>query len=194
MVEDNNTKMQVSGKALAPMPKFIQKKFGKEGLNNWMDAISAEAHQVFFFPIKLNDWFPLRETLIEPCANIAQLFYNWDLKSASWELGRFSADYSLKNVSKLFIKLGNTQTLINKASEFLSSYYQPSEIKVIESTDKSGKFRINKFPEIDKAIEYRIAGWVQRTLEINGCKNINIDITKSLTNFHPFSEFHITWE
>ena len=194
MTEDNNIKMQVSGKALAPMPKFVQKKFGKEGLQRWLDAISAEAHQVFLFPIKPTDWFPLRETIIEPSANIAQLFYNWDLKAAAWDLGRFSADYGINNVSKLFIKLGNTQLLLNKAPEFLSSYYVPSDIQIVESAENGGKFRIIKFPEIDKTIEYRIAGWVQRALEINGCKNVNIDISKSLTNLNPYSEFVVTWE
>jgi hypothetical protein len=192
--EEKNAKMQVSGKALVPMPKFVTKKFGKEGLDRWLEAISVEAHRVFIFPIKQAEWYPLQDTLVKPTANIAQLFYNWDLKAAAWELGRFSANSSLKNVYKLFVKLGSTESFFNKAREFLTSYYRPSSIEIVEVKNNSGIFRITEFPEIDKAVEYRIAGWVQRALEINGCKNVTIEIPKSLTNFKPFSEFRVSWE
>lgn len=194
MEEEKNLKMEVRGNALTPMPKFINKNFGKEGMARWLEAISVEAHRIFIFPIKPADWFPLHETLIKPTANIAQLFYNWDLKAAAWELGRFSADSNLKNVYKLFVKLGPAESFLNKISEFLYSYFRPSAVEIVEIKDKSGIFRITEFPEMDKAVEYRIAGWVQRGLEINGCKNVIIEIPKSLTNFKPYSEFHVSWE
>jgi hypothetical protein len=31
-------------------------------------------------------------------------------------------------------------------------------------------------------------------LEINGRKNITVEIPKSLTNFKPYSEFRVSWE
>jgi len=192
--EKENSKMLVSGKALIPMPKFVTKNFGKQGLERWLEAISVEAHRVFIFPIKQAEWYPLLDTMIKPTANIAQLFYNWDLKTAAWELGRFSADCGLTNVYKLFVKLGPTEFFFNKATEFLTAYYRPSAIKVVEVKDSSGIFRITEFPEMDKAVEYRIAGWVQRALEINGRKNVTVEIPKSLTNFKPFSEFRVNWE
>jgi hypothetical protein len=191
---EKNAKMQVSGKALIPMPKFVTKNFGKQGLERWLDAISVEAHRVFIFPIKPAEWFPLQDTLVKPTANIAQLFYNWDLKTAAWDLGRFSANSGLKNVYKLFVKLGPTEFFFNKATEFLTSEYRPSAIKIIEVKNNSGIFRITEFPEMDKAVEYRIAGWVQRALEINGRKNVTVEIPKSLTNFKSHSEFHVSWE
>jgi len=192
--EEKNSKMQVSGKALIPMPKFVTKNFGKEGLKSWLEAISVEAHRVFIFPIKQTGWYPLHDTLTKPTANIAQLFYNWDLKAAAWELGRFSADCGLKNVYKLFVKLGPTEFFFNKSTEFLSSYYRPSAINIVEVTENSGIFRITEFPEMDKAVEYRIAGWVQRALEINGRKNVTVEIPKSLTDFKHYSEFRVSWE
>jgi hypothetical protein len=194
MVEENKINMQVSGKVLIQMPKFITKHFGKEGLDRWLEAISVEAHRVFIFSIKTSDWFPMQETLIKPLANIAQLFYNWDIKAAAWDLGRFSADASLKNVYKIFIKLGSTQLFFNKSSEFLTSSYRPCSVEIVDIKDNGGIFRITEFPEMDKAIEYRISGWVQRALEINGRKDIKIEIPKSITDFKPYSEFHVSWK
>lgn len=195
MIEvEKNATMQVSGKALIPMPKFITKNFGKEGLERWLEAISVEAHRVFIFPIKPAEWYPLQDTLVKPTANIAQLFYNWDLKTAAWDLGRFCANSGLKNVYLLFVKLRPFELFFNKASEFLTSYYQPCSIEIVEVKNSSGIFRITEFPEMDKAVEYCISGWVQRALEINGRKNVTIEIPKSLTNFKPYSEFRVSWE
>lgn len=190
----NNVKMEVRGKAIASLPKFVQKNFGQEGYEKFLDAITAEAHSVFILPIKLNEWYPLKETLIQPCANIAQLFYSWDLQKAAWELGRFSADFGIKNVYKLAIKIGSTDFFLNKASEFMGSYYRPATITIGEINDNYADFRITEFPEIDKTVEYRIGGWMQRTMEINGCKSVNVDITKSLTEGNSCTELRITWQ
>ncbi len=192
--ENNSVKMEVSGKAIASIPKFVQKRFGKEGYKKWLDAISAEAHNIYILPIELDQWYPLKETIIEPCANIAQLFYKWDLKQAAWELGRFSSDFGIKTVYKLFIKVGSTHFFLNKAGEFMSTYYRPAAIQAMDLSESSGKLRITEFPEMDKTIEYRIAGWTERTMEINGCKNVKIEITKSMTSKSPYTEFLITWE
>jgi hypothetical protein len=195
MVEEaKKEKMEVRGKAIASIPKFVIKKFGKEGYEKFLDAISADAHSVFILPIKLNDWYPLQETLIQPCANIAQLFYKWDLEKASWELGRFSADFGIKTIHKLAIKMGSTEFFLNKASEFMSSYYRPATIGVGEIKNGYAELHITEFPEMDKTVEYRIAGWTQRTMEINGCKKVKVEITKSLCDLKSFTEMQITWK
>jgi hypothetical protein len=33
----------------------------------------------------------------------------------------------------------------------------------------------------EKVIEYRIGGWIEKALEISGNKDINVEITKSMT-------------
>ncbi|MCU0287042.1 MAG: hypothetical protein MUF15_11680, partial [Acidobacteria bacterium] len=70
----------------------------------------------------------------------------------------------------------------------------PSTIETAESKDGLAIVHITKFPEIDKTIEYRIGGWMERALEINGCKNVKVNITKSLTSFEPYTEYKITWD
>ena len=121
------------------------------------------------------------------------MFFDWNLKTAAWELGRFSADFGLKYL-KLIVRIGSPNSLLNKASEIISSYYNPSKIEIVKTVDSKVIFRISNFPEMDKAVEYRIAGWIERALEINGCKNVKIGIPKSITNFQPYSEFRVSWE
>ena len=54
--------------------------------------------------------------------------------------------------------------------------------------------RISHFPELDKTTEFRICGWIERSLEISGSKNVKVEITKSLTNFQPVSEYELRWD
>lgn len=184
---------EVRGRAIKSIQTGVKKKFGQEGFDRWLDAISFEAYSVYSGPININDWFPLKTMLIEPMANIAHLFYKWDLKEAAWDLGRFSADFGLKGPARLFFKIGSTKFLIHKAAEIMSHYYRPSEMGVTEYKDGFVLTRITKFPDIDKTTEYRIAGWMERALEINGNKNVEVEITKSLANFEPYTEFKATW-
>lgn len=186
--------MEVKGSVIASMPSFIENKFGKEGLKKWMDHISEEARNVFSGKIEIEHWYPLAVTLTEPMANIAHLFYEWNLKNASWELGRFSADFSVTSMKKLLFKLGSTKFFLNKAAEFMDGYYRPAKIVAISVEDGEGIFHITKFDEIENTVEFRIAGWIERVLEIAGNKNISVEVTQSLKEFKPYTEFLVRWE
>ena len=185
--------MLVRGKAIVIIPVFIKKKFGEEGLIYWLSKITPEARLVYDSKIDENNWFPLKTILIEPTANIAHLFYNWDLTTAAWELGRFSADNRFSGIAKLLVKFPTPNYFINKGVEYLPDYYKPCELKIVENSDGFSVLRITYFPEMDKTTEYRIGGWMARGLEMNGCKNLRVDITKSLTSFNAYTEYQITW-
>lgn len=187
-------KMEVKGSVIASIPKFVEKKFGREELAKWMTYISNDAGKIFSAKIDLDKWYPLKISLIEPMANIAQVFYKWDLKAASWELGRFSADYSVSNLKKLFFKFGSTKFFLKKAGEFMTDYYRPANILPISVEDGKAVFHITKFDDIEKTVEYRIAGWIERVLEIAKNKNISVEVTKSLKDFNPYTEFLVKWE
>jgi hypothetical protein len=185
---------EVKGVIIASTPKLILDKFGQYGLKKWLELISPAARRIYTSEINHEAWFPLKELLVEPMANIAQLFYDWDLKKAAWDFGRMSAEVRFHGVFKLLVKIPKTTSLIEKAGEYLASYYRPCAISVPMSDDKFCLVRISHFPDLDKTTEFRICGWMERALEISGCKNVKVEITKSLTNFQPVSEYELRWE
>jgi len=185
---------EVKGVIIHSIPKSILDKFGQYGLKRWLELISPHARRVYSSKVDQNAWFPLKETLIEPMANIAQLFYDWDLKAASWEFGRLSADVRFHGILKILVKIPSPNSLVNKAGEYFPSYYRPCTITVPVSEPKFCVVRITHFPEMDKTTEYRICGWIERSLEITGCKGVKVDIVKSLTNFQPVSEYELRWK
>jgi len=184
--------MEVKGTAINSIPEFIVKKFGKEGFNQWLAAINEKARKVYEGHILAGNWYPMKEIMLEPTKIMCELFYHGDLKGAR-EGGRYSAELGLKGVYRLFVKLGSPEFLIRRASTIFTSYYHPSEMKVVAEEDKKAVMHITKFSEASSLVENRIAGWMERALEISGCKNVKILITQSLAKGGPYTEMIATW-
>ena len=189
----NDSMMKVSGEAMLSIPIFVIKKFGRKAYNQWLDSISPEARKVYSNPISKSDWYPLKKMMIEPTKKICELFYNNSLRGG-WDCGRYSAEYGLKGIYKILVKLRSPQVLIKKGSSILSNYYKPSDVEVLEQTKSHVIVRILKFPEITPCLEYRMAGWMERAVEISGCNHVSVDITKSLTKDDPYTEFNVRWK
>jgi hypothetical protein len=185
---------EVKGVIIHSIPKSIMDKFGQYALKRWLELISPYARSLYSSNVDQEAWFPLQEALVKPMANIAQLFYDWDLKAAAWEFGRLSAEVRFHGVLKLLVKIPSPNSLINRAGEFMSSYYRPCTISVPVSEPKFCLVRISRFPELEKTTEFRICGWMQRALEIAGCKSVTVEIIKSLANFQPVSEYELRWK
>ena len=131
--------------------------------------------------------------MVDPSQKACELFFNGS-KRGAWGCGRYSAEYGLKGLYKVLVKLSSPQILIKKAGPIINSYYKPSSIEVADYGNNFVILHITEFPEMDKMIEYRMAGWMERALEICGCKHISIKINKSLTENDPYTEYLITWK
>ncbi len=184
--------MEVKGTAVASIPKFIEDKFGVEGFNKWLSTISAEANNVYSKNILASKWYPLKEILVEPTQQLCNVFYGGDMKGA-WDAGRFSASYGLTGILKIFVRMGSPSFIVSRATSILPNYYQPSEIVVTETNSSGCTVQISKFPELTNIIEHRIGGWIERALEIQGCKSVSVVITKSVTKNDSVCEYKITW-
>lgn len=184
--------MYVKGAALAAIPIFIRQKFGENGYIQWIGELKPGAQEVYREGIVEKKWYPLNETLNEPLQRMCDMFYNGSLHGAV-ESGKFSADQGLKGLLKLFVRIGSPSFIVSQAGNILPTYYNPCEMRTIKNSSKSATVQATKFPEMNELIEARIAGWIQRALEMHGCKNVNIEITKSLTSGAEYTEYLINW-
>ncbi|MBT4484539.1 MAG: hypothetical protein HOC71_12780 [Candidatus Latescibacteria bacterium] len=185
--------MEVKGEAVLSIPIFILKKLGSKEYNRWLSSLSPEAKKVYSKPINKSDWFPIKDIMIEPTKKCCELFFN-NSKRGAWKCGRYSAEYGLKGIYKVLVKLATPQILIKKASSIITSYYKPSDVEVPESGKNYAIVRITDFADMDKTIEYRIGGWMERATEICGCRNVTVTINSSLTENDPYTEYKVSWK
>lgn len=185
--------MEVKGSAVIVLPMFIKSNLGTKNYNLWLESLSKEARKVYESKILITSWFPLRAIFTEPTRKMCDLFYKKDPRGA-WEVGRFSADYALKEFYKVFIRVATPRALTKRASQIFSTYYRPSSMKTEDVSKNKTILKITKFPEMELIVEMRILGWIEKTLEICGYRNIDFNIVKSLCRGDPVSEIEISWE
>lgn len=184
--------MEVKGTAVKSIPEFVRAKH-PERYNEWIQSLPEGPKKIMAGAIITSNWYPLKDGLSIPVGSVGQMFYGSPTKGA-WIMGRYSAETALTGIYKLYVQIGSAKHIIERANRVFAAYFQPSEIVSADSTKTSFVFRITKFDQIDEVVEHNIAGWMERALEISGCKNVQVTIPKSLSKGFPYSEFYLKWE
>jgi hypothetical protein len=66
-------------------------------------------------------------------------------------------------------------------------------MKVAEKGEEYVVLHITQFEEPDELVENRIAGWMERAMEIHGVEQLTVNITQSLTKGDPVTEIQVRW-
>jgi len=183
--------MEIKGPAVKSIPEFVKKNYNAR-YNEWLNSLSPESRKIMANPVYSTGWYPVKEAAVEPTEKIGLLFFKSKIEAA-WESGKYSAESTLKGVYRIFIKASSPQYIISRASKVFTTYYRPCNMEVIESTDKSVLVHITEFGEPNPIVEYRIGGWMEKALELSGCKEVKVFIRKSLTKGDPVTEYSIRW-
>ncbi len=179
--------------SLIPTTKFVQDQFGDEGHERWLQALTPQTRDLIAGGILASKWYPLDEAFVKPTLKVCELFFNGRLQAAR-QLGRFSADYALRGVYRFFVKIGSPGWMVKKATRILPSYYRPAQGELLEASSEMARFRICKLVEKTGIAELRIAGWLERGLEVSGAKSRTVKILKSQRKGDPFPEFEVQWK
>jgi len=184
--------MEAKGTAVATLAKFVRTRFGDEAHGRWLEGLSPAARAIHGGAVMPSLWYPLGPALVEPTEHACRLFFGGDPKGA-WECGRFSAEDGLKGAYKIFLVVGSPAFIIKKASNLMAQLYRPSEIAVVGQDARSVTLNVTRFPEPHVILDNRIGGWMERALEISGCKGVQVQIPRSLAAGDPVTEFIIRW-
>ena len=182
--------MEVKGTAVKSIPDFVRAKHANR-YDDWFKSLSPQAAAIINSPMS-SSWYPITEAMVEPMQKISSMFYGGKEDFAT-EIGSFSSESSLQGVYKLFVKLGSPGFIIGKGSQIMATYYKDSVIKVTNEQSHSVTLEITKFPGMHRLIELRISGWVTRSLEICGRKNVQLQTLKSIAKGNDCTEFSIKW-
>jgi hypothetical protein len=182
--------MEVKGSAVISMRDYVAHSFSSR-YQEWSNSLSIESQRIVSGVLS-SSWYPLQPAIVEPTRKICDLFHNGNDKGA-WQLGRFSAEDALKGIYAMFFKLGSPGFIVSQGSRILSRYYHPCETKVTENTARRAVVQIVQFDEPNHLVEMRIAGWMERAIELNG-KNASASINRSMAKGDTITEFCVEWE
>lgn len=184
--------MQIKGTAVKSISDYVRKQYPTR-YNEWLTSLPLTSYKLLKDGVNVAEWYPMHEAAIIPTSKVGELFFH-DTKKGAWECGRYSADIALTGVYKLYVKFSSPGHIIDRASRVFAAYYQPCELVAANFKPKSVEIIIKKMTQPHAVIEHRIGGWMERALEISGCKGIKIEIPKSLTTGSMETVFSISWE
>lgn len=184
--------MEVKGTSVRSVVEFIDKNFPAKK-QEWLNSLSPDSKKLMGGLLFTNNWYPLNIGLAEPMKAISKICFNGDETKTARTMGKYSADVALSGVYKFFVQFGSPKFIIERGSRIFTTYFQPSEMIVLNVQKNSMLVHVTKFSESEHIIEENIAGWMERALEISGCKNVKVLITKSLSRGNNVTEFSFNW-
>ncbi len=80
-----------------------------------------------------------------------------------------------------------------RAGMIFQTYNRPGSMRVRESDTNRAVLETAHYAEMDEIIESRIAGWIERTVEISGNHAVNVKYAKSLLRYDGDTGFTVIW-
>mgnify|MGYP000630991585 CR=1 FL=1 len=185
--------MQIKGTGLKTTRDFVKAKFPSR-YDEWLNSLPDSSKGYYLSVIDSARWYPMKEGYLVPVEKIVKIVYNGNHKMAGDALGEYSATVALTGVYKVFLFVATPNFLMSNASKMMSTFYSPSEIKISSKANKSVTLQITSFEDINATLEYRIASWCRKALELINCKNPEYRITKALSRNEPFTEIVFRWD
>lgn len=182
--------MEVRGSVVSNINAFV-KEIHNDGYDQWINNLS-ENSQNLMKRTTSSKWYPIEDGILEPTKIMCDQFYN-SPKEGAWKSGRFSAEVGLTGLYKVFVVISTPTFLIKRASRVLATFYNPTEVSVVDSSDHSMLVHFTKLPTQNEYLEYRIAGWMEKALEICGCKDLSVRTTQSIAKGDELFEVQISW-
>jgi hypothetical protein len=184
--------MEIKGTAILAIRDFVKDNY-KEKFNDWINVLPDDSKLIYTSAIDSSRWYPLESGGVIPTKKTAELFYQSDYKKGAIEAGKFSAERALTGIYKIFVKAATPSYIIQRASRIFATYYQPCKMEVIENVDGHVIVQISDMTHSDIVIEYRIAGWIKKALEISGAEDVTIEFPKSIAKGDPITLIDINW-
>jgi hypothetical protein len=184
--------MEVKGTALKTTRDFIKTQFPDQ-YDKWLESLTPDSRKIYSSTLDATAWYPFREGYLIPVNKIIELCYDEDFKTGGDKLGSYSAETALKGFYKVFLLIASPQFLMQRASKIFTTFYNPSHVEAEITGPYSAILRVIQFEDIDEAVEYRIAGWIKKALELANCREAGYEITKSMARGDEVTEIHFSW-
>jgi hypothetical protein len=161
---------QVKGTALVSTIRFLAERFGDAAVGRILARLSAEDRTVLDQELLVSAWYPLPTMLRLMRAAVDELgAQEPDLIK---KMGRKSADYGISTVYRVFIRLGSPQFVVTRAARVFASYYDRGTMAAVESREGHAAVELSDFPDGTSEFCERIIGWMERTIELSGAKDV----------------------
>ncbi len=183
---------QVKGTAVVATIRFLRERFGEEAVASVVSALVPTEQALVEQGALASTWYPM--SLLLHLMQESQARFGARPSSLLKEMGRASADYSLTTVYRIFFKMGSPQFIIARAARVFGSYYDSGDLRVLESGPGHATVDLVGFQEGTQEFCERILGWMERTMELSGARNLRASHARCLHRGDDACRFQGDWD
>jgi hypothetical protein len=182
---------RVKGTAVDASLRYVRERFGEAALAGILGALSPADRAALGQGVLASSWYPMDALL--RFMQEAERQIGPREPDVVRRMGRTSSEYSIKGVYKVFFRFGSPEFIISRAAQVFASYYDTGAMKVIESVPGSAMIELTGFAGARPFCD-RVQGWMERTLELAGARNVRLAHSDCVHRGDPLCRFAATWE
>jgi len=183
--------MDIKGTAAKTIPEFVKKKY-PDSYQDWLESLPPQSRAIMNKPILATQWYDVSDAVVWPTRKIGDLFFDSHIKAA-WELGRYSSETALKGVYKIFIRIASPLFVLSRIGNVLSAYYSNMQSKVLDKANNKAVMQFYGYTEAEKLNIYRVAGWIEKTIETCAKREIKVWVEHRDLNGKPSAVITAVW-
>jgi hypothetical protein len=184
--------VKIKGVGIEITRDFVKEKFS-DRYDEWLEQLPEDTKEIFISKIDSDYWYSINPDFTLPVQRIIEFFYNNDVQRGATEIGQYSAEQTFKGMDRLLSKLLTSGQILKRIPGMISKYYQPCSIELTCQKRNKASLKISKLDDLTPATEYRLAAWIQRTLELANGFRVSFDIKKSIAIGDPHTEIDFIW-
>lgn len=171
--------------------QFVLSKYGEETLGRILAALSAEDQAALRGIILASDWYP-QPPLEHFRQALAKQFIDTDLRIIE-EMGRFSAEFALTGIYRVFLAVLSPAYGIRKAGNLFPKYFDSGKASVVEHGPKDVSLRIVDWPDASATLCALIKGYFEKSLELAGGRMVTVRKAACALRGDPYCEYRAVW-
>lgn len=182
--------MLAKGTTVVILKKYITELHGSEGYDRWLKSLPPKSQDIYRQQLLVSSWYPFEDAVQKPMAIMDQIFYGGTTEG-NWKEGRYAAENDLHGVYRAFVRMASPQFLMRNTASIWSSYYAETEAQLVEGKKDGAVLVLKGIEPACLHFDKHVGGWVERALEICGCKQIGIAITNPEKGM---TRYAVNWE
>ena len=182
---------KVKGTAVVASVRYVSERFGAKELAAVLAGLPDEDRRILEGGVLASSWYPV--PLFLRFMQEAEKQLGAKEPDLVRRMGRASADYGVKTVYKIFFKVGSPAFIIGRAARVFGSYYDTGKLTVVDTSSGGAVLDLEGFEGAPQFCE-RIRGWMERTVELAGAKNLRAEHTLCVHRGDALCRFEGTWD
>ncbi len=154
--------------------------------------LTPEDKEIISQRILPSAWYPY-ETFRRCFNAVFQVLAKRDLEQVrKW--GRIYGEAIMGSIYKGLIRQGDPLEFVKKYEIYIRNFFDFGELKIEEEAPAQVIIRIRGFDKNFPPLYYMMYGWLERTLELCGAKNIKVEFLERAWEGGEETKIRISWE